>query len=50
MIDKEKINNLQIQLKELRLQKKHKVKELVDLDTEIGFVKLQLDKLTEKKY
>ncbi len=43
------MQELEERLKELRFQRKEVSRELEDLDTEIGFVKIQIENLKELK-
>ncbi len=45
-----KIIILEDRLKDLKRYRKDKIKEIEHLDTEINWIKIQLEKLTEKKY
>jgi len=46
----EKIEFLEFKLKNLKNYRKDKVKEIQSLDTEINWIKIQLEELTNRKY
>ena len=48
MDPKEKILDLEFRLQNLRSYRKDKIKEIEALDTEINWIKIQLEKLTSK--
>lgn len=50
MIKSEKISNLEEDLKYLRQLRKEKVKDLDKIDTELNWIKVQLENLTNKRY
>lgn len=50
MEKQEKIESLEFKLQNLKSFRKDKVKEIDSLDTEINWIKIQLEELTNRKY
>ena len=46
----EKIQSLEFKLQNLKSYRKEKIKEIDNLDTEINWIKIQLEELVPKKY
>jgi hypothetical protein len=50
MEKQEKIESLEFKLQNLKSFRKDKIKEIDSLDTEINWIKIQLEELTNRKY